>query len=73
MINDILPPGSRGSVDNGEGTPSSVPGSPSPGHGIGLPGGSGRVSRQSDIGSGRLSPGTAIGRYTNSTDHVIER
>ncbi|KAA1468779.1 WD40 repeat-like protein [Dentipellis sp. KUC8613] len=71
--------------DNGSGlglrspdlTPSSsVPGTPSLGHAINLPGPSsllsGRVSRQSDIGSDRLSIGAST-LVQSATDHVVER
>lgn len=65
--------------DSADLTPlSSIPGTPS-GHNTGLPGPSGlsvsgRASRQSDVFSDRVSPGTTLAQSTNSgTDHVIDR
>ena len=69
---------SRGGIDSGDLTPSSsIPGSPSLGYTTtGLPGQthltlSGRVSRQSDVQSDRVTP--VVQSATASTDHVIER
>lgn len=66
-------------LDSGDLTPLSIPGTPAPGPVLGLPGpkssGSGRVSRQSDFASERISAGSnPLSHSTSSaTDHVIER
>ncbi|KAF9462959.1 dynein intermediate chain [Collybia nuda] len=82
LVNALVGSPSRGGLDSGDLTPaSSIPGTPSLGHNIGLPGpsalsmsGSGRASRQSDFSADRVSLGTTLAQSSNSaTDHVIER
>ncbi|PPQ79682.1 hypothetical protein CVT25_003256 [Psilocybe cyanescens] len=83
LVNALV--GTRTGLDSGEMTPSSsMPGTPSLGHHITLPGiasgisprsGSGRASRQSDF-TDRLSGGGSIavpGSSNAATDNVIER
>ncbi|TFK39400.1 WD40-repeat-containing domain protein [Crucibulum laeve] len=82
-INNLLGSSTRGGLDSRDLTPSSsIPGSPALRDTMSLPGpsalsmsGSGRASRQSDVGSDRVtSLGTTLSPSTNSaTDHVIER
>ncbi|KAF8075085.1 cytoplasmic dynein intermediate chain [Lyophyllum atratum] len=76
LINSIVGSSSRGGRDSGDRSPS-IPGTPSLGASVGLPGpsalsmsGSGRASRQSDFSS---SVGTTPVLPSSSTDHVIER
>jgi dynein intermediate chain len=83
LVNALVGSPSRGGLDSGDLTPaSSIPGTPSLGHNIGLPGpsalsmsGSGRASRQSDFSADRVSLGTTlVGQSSNSaTEHIIER
>ncbi|KAF5373244.1 hypothetical protein D9615_007436 [Tricholomella constricta] len=76
LVNALVGSPSRGGRDSGDRSPS-IPGTPSLGHSIGLPGpsalsmsGSGRASRQSDFSA---SVGAAPALQSSSTDHVIER
>jgi hypothetical protein len=59
-------------VSSTDGTPTSIPGTPRSSL-PGLPGQSGRASRQSDIGSYDKASmgGTTVGN--SGTDHVVER
>ncbi|KAG6850761.1 hypothetical protein H0H93_008799 [Arthromyces matolae] len=77
LVNSLVGTPSRGSREStGERSPS-IPGTPSLGNTIGLPGpsilsisGSGRASRQSDFSA---SVGPQQAQPSSSTDHVIER
>ncbi|KAG5637788.1 hypothetical protein H0H81_003180 [Sphagnurus paluster] len=76
FINTLVGSPTRINRDNGDRSPS-IPGTPSLGYSIGLPGpsalsmsGSGRASRQSDFS---VSLGTTLGLQNSSTEHVIER
>ncbi|PFH51047.1 hypothetical protein AMATHDRAFT_75234 [Amanita thiersii Skay4041] len=82
IVNDLLGPELRSSPASVDHTPiTSTPGTPSIGHTVSLPGPSslslstsGRVSRQSDVGSDRYnSNSTQVFTINSSTDHVIDR
>ncbi|TFK74907.1 WD40 repeat-like protein [Pluteus cervinus] len=81
LLVSLLGPTGRGGADSTDLTPSSsIPGTPSLGQPIGLPGpstlsSSGRISRQSDLeSSDRRSSATPLIRSTSSaTDHVVDR
>ncbi|KAF8223518.1 WD40 repeat-like protein [Tricholoma matsutake] len=82
LVNALVGSPSRGGSESGDLTPSSpIPGTPSLGPSVALPGhsarsipGSGRASRQSDFSSDRISLGTTLAQSSNAaTDHVIER
>ncbi|KAG5721336.1 Cytoplasmic dynein 1 intermediate chain 1 [Termitomyces sp. T112] len=77
LVNSLVGTPSRGSRESGGDRSPSLPGTPSIGNMIGLPGpsalsmsGSGRVSRQSDFST---SVGPMPNQPSSSTDHVIER
>ncbi|KAG6895805.1 hypothetical protein C0992_012357 [Termitomyces sp. T32_za158] len=76
LVNSLVGSPSRGSRESGDRSPS-IPGTPSIGNLVGLPGpsalsmsGSGRASRQSDFST---SIGPTLNQPSSSTDHVIER
>ncbi|KAG5647883.1 hypothetical protein DXG03_007807 [Asterophora parasitica] len=71
LVNELVGSSpSRGGRDSGDRSPaSSIPGTPSLGHSIGLPG----PSALSMSGSGRASIGATTAVQSSSTDHVVER
>ncbi|KAG6817524.1 hypothetical protein H0H87_007492 [Tephrocybe sp. NHM501043] len=77
LVNILVGSPSRGSRESGGDRSPSIPGTPSMGNTIGLPGpsalsmsGSGRASRQSDFSA---SVGPLPTQPSSATDHVIER
>ncbi|KAG6854015.1 hypothetical protein C0991_011502 [Blastosporella zonata] len=77
LVNSLVGSPSRGSRESGGDRSPSIPGTPSLGNTIGLPGpsalfmsGSGRASRQSDLSA---SVGPIPTQPSSATDHVIER